>query len=410
MNTHKQPSIFGGACIIAGVCVGAGMLALPSAGAGAWTIWSSAVLILTMAVMTLSGWMLLEAYQNYDLRASFNTVTRDVLGGGMNLLNNLAVYFVGGILLYAYITTLGDIFGAMLAIHNQAASLVACVLFGGFVWYSTRAVDRISILLIILMVGTFVFSIFGLTAHINLDTLLDKSSMNSQYAPYAMMMIPVALTSFGYHHSVTSMRAYYGNEKSAAKVILYGMLLALGIYLLWLWSIFGNLPRSAFAPVIAKGGDVHMLLEALGGVVDSSSVKKTLDSFALAAVISSFIGVGLGLFDFIADFLKIPDTRAGRSKTWLCTFLPPLILSLIAPFGFVQAIGYAGAVATIWTCIVPALLVFFIRRKNQGKPHLSKGFQVGGGLLTIALVLLFGSITAVFHFMNMLDMLPVFKG
>ncbi len=33
----KQPSLFGGACIIASVCVGAGMLGLPSAGAGAWT-------------------------------------------------------------------------------------------------------------------------------------------------------------------------------------------------------------------------------------------------------------------------------------------------------------------------------------------------------------------------------------
>ncbi len=30
----KQPSLFGGACIIASVCVGAGMLGLPSAGAG----------------------------------------------------------------------------------------------------------------------------------------------------------------------------------------------------------------------------------------------------------------------------------------------------------------------------------------------------------------------------------------
>lgn len=29
----KQPSLFGGACIIASVCVGAGMLGLPSAGA-----------------------------------------------------------------------------------------------------------------------------------------------------------------------------------------------------------------------------------------------------------------------------------------------------------------------------------------------------------------------------------------
>lgn len=409
MNNHKQPSVFGGACIIAGVCVGAGMLALPSAGSGAWTVWSALVLMLTMIVMTLSGRMLLEAYQGYDLRASFNTVTREVLGGGVNLVNNLAVYFVGGILLYAYITTLGGIFGAMFGIPTAAASLISCLLFGAFVWHSTRAVDRISVLLIIVMVGTFLFSIFGLTANINTDILFDRLNPDGRYTPYIMMLIPVALTSFGYHHSVTSLRAYYGNEQTAARAILYGMLLALAVYLLWIISIFGNLPRADFAPVIAKGGDVHVLLETLGGVLASATVKKTIDSFALAAVLSSFIGVGLGLFDFIADFFGIKDTRAGRSKTWLITFLPPLVLSLIAPFGFVQAIGYAGAAATVWTCIIPALLVYTLRRR-AAKTAQAQGFQAGGGMGVVLLVLCFGIATAVFHFLNMAGILPVFKG
>lgn len=406
MNNQKTPSVLGGACIIAGVCVGAGMLALPSAGSGAWTVLSSAVLILTMVVMTLSGFMLLEVYQNYDLRASFNTVTRDVLGSGVNAINNLAVYFVGGILLYAYITTLGAMFGDMFGIPNQVASIVSCLLFGGFVWHSTRAVDRISVLLIVLMVCTFVFSIFGLTANISLATLFDTNNPNANYAPYTLMLIPVALTSFGYHHSVTSMRAYYGSEKTAAKAILYGMLLALGIYLLWIVSIFGNLPRSAFAPVIEQGGDVHVLLEALSGVIASNSVKKSIDAFAMAAVVSSFIGVGLGLFDFIADFLNIENTAKGRTKTWACTFVPPLVFSLLAPFGFVKAIGYAGAVATIWTCIVPALLVYVLRRRKQTQ----QGFKAGGGLVAIMVVLGFGVLTAAFHFMSMFDLLPIFKG
>ncbi|HBM50713.1 MAG TPA: transposase, partial [Marinobacter sp.] len=74
--SRRSPSLIGGASIIASVCVGAGMLGLPSSGAGAWTLWSSFALILTMVVMTLSGWMLLEALKHYDLRASFNTVTK----------------------------------------------------------------------------------------------------------------------------------------------------------------------------------------------------------------------------------------------------------------------------------------------------------------------------------------------
>ncbi|SUT88932.1 ttryptophan-specific transport protein [[Actinobacillus] rossii] len=106
---QKQPSVFGGACIIASVCVGAGMLGLPTSGAGAWTLWSVLTICFTMGPMTVSGWMLLESYKHFDIRASFSTVTNAILGSQINLLNNLAVYFVGGILLYAYITASGGI-------------------------------------------------------------------------------------------------------------------------------------------------------------------------------------------------------------------------------------------------------------------------------------------------------------
>lgn len=136
----KQPSLFGGACIIASVCVGAGMLGLPSAGAGAWTLWSMLALALTMAVMTLSGWMLLEAFKHYDLRVSFNTVTKDMLGSHINRFNNLTVYFVGGILLYAYITSSGLILQDLLHINSKIASILFVAVFSAFVWHSTRAV------------------------------------------------------------------------------------------------------------------------------------------------------------------------------------------------------------------------------------------------------------------------------
>lgn len=200
----KQPSLFGGACIIASVCVGAGMLGLPSAGAGAWTLWSMLALALTMAVMTLSGWMLLEAFKHYDLRVSFNTVTKDMLGSHINRFNNLTVYFVGGILLYAYITSSGLILQDLLHINSKIASILFVAVFSAFVWHSTRAVDRISVILIVFMVLSFIFGVSGLAINVKTSILFDTLNQSGEYAPYAMAMLPVALTSFGYHHSVSS--------------------------------------------------------------------------------------------------------------------------------------------------------------------------------------------------------------
>ncbi len=403
----KQPSLIGGACIIASVCVGAGMLGLPSAGAGAWTTWSVLAITLTMAVMTLSGWMLLEAFQSYDLKVSFDTVTKDLLGKEVNFFNNLTVYFVGGILLYAYITSSGLILQDMLSINSKIASVIFVLLFSAFVWHSTRAVDRISVVLIAFMILSFVFGVSGLAMNIDSSILFDTISKETQYAPYAMAMLPVALTSFGYHHSVASMRAYYGEENKAQKAILGGTVIALILYILWLASIFGNLPREQFGPVIEQGGNVDALLTALGSVIESERVSNAISAFSMAAILSSFIGVGLGVFDFLADFFKFEDSRNGRAKSWAVTFIPPLILSLLFPFGFVIAIGYAGAVATVWTCIIPALLV----KKSRGSGSSDKtSFSAPGGQVMIYIVLGFGVLTAFFHFMSMFGGLPAFKG
>lgn len=397
----KQPSLFGGACIIAGVCVGAGMLGLPASGAGAWTIWTIIAITFTMLVMTFSGWLLLDVYKDYDLRASFNTVTQNILGNKMNVINNIAVYFVGGILLYAYITASGGILENLThswidlgEFGSRIWSIIFVGCFSFFVWHSTRLVDRISVILILFMAISFVLSISGLITNLNVSYLFDtQNTAGTDYAKYVLAVFPVALTSFGYHHSVSSMRAYYGNEKQAKYAISIGTFIALVLYLLWVISIFGVLPREKFGPIIASNSELDVLLDSIGNILETSYVKQMLNAFSIAAILSSFIGVGLGTFDFLSDFFKFDDNKVGRTKAWAVTFLPPLFFSLLSPLGFLKAIGYAGAVATLWTCMTPALLAYKTRRGNR---------------FLIAIVFFFGVCTALFHFLAMWNMLPVF--
>ena len=94
----------------------------------------------------------------------------------------------------------------------------------------------------------------------------------------------------------------------------------------------------------------------------------------MAAILSSFIGVGLGGVDYLADLFKFDNGHGDRAKLWAAPFLPPLLLSLLFPFGFLMAIGYTGAVATLWTCIIPALLAWKVR---AGK---GDGFRAPGGM------------------------------
>jgi tryptophan-specific transport protein len=122
------------------------------------------------------------------------------------------------------------------------STVVFVLVFAFFVWHSTSAVDRIAIVLIAFMILSFTFGIFGLAAHIDMSVLFNSMTTHASYARYLPAMLPVALTSFGYHHSVSTMRAYYGNETRAKYAILGGTAIALTLYYLWIVSIYGNLP------------------------------------------------------------------------------------------------------------------------------------------------------------------------
>lgn len=409
----SKATILGGSMIIAGTAIGAGMLANPTATAGVWFSWSIVVFLYTWFCMLASGLMLLEANLHYPPGASFSTIVKDLLGQGWNVINGLSVAFVLYILIYAYITSGGGLTAAYLSqltgaeIGQVAGSLIFALFLAFFVWFSTKAVDRMSVILIAGMVVSFILSMSDLVVNVKAEILFNTIAPESQsYLPYLLMALPACLVSFGYHGNVPSLVKYFnGDIAKVVKSIVIGTVLALVIYLLWQFAIHGNLPRAEFAPVIAQDGDVGALLTALGQYVQTSLIGKLLNAFAYMAITSSFLGVALGLFDYLADLFKIDDSGLGRSKTAMITFLPPLVLSLYAPLGFVTAIGFAGLAATIWAAIVPALLVNASRKRFTQTPY-----QVFGGKFLIYFVIAFGVINILAQIGAKLDMIPIFKG
>ena len=416
--TKKQHSLFGGAMIIAGGTIGAGMLANPTSTAGVWFLGSLVLLAYTWFCMTSSGLMLLEANLHYPTGASFDTIVKDLLGQGWNVINGLSVAFVLYILTYAYITSGGGITEGFInqlfsseqhtvQIGRVSGSLIFCLVLAVFVWFSTKAVDRFTTVLIGGMVIAFILSVAGLISSVKVEVLFDSMVQGEQqYLPYMLGALPVCLVSFGFHQNVPSLVKYYERDANRVmKSVFFGTAIALAVYVLWQLAVQGNLPRAEFAPVIEKSGDIAVLLQALGKYIQTDFIALALRFFAYLAIATSFLRVTLGLFDYIADLCKFDDSRPGRTKTALITFLPPLLLSLAFPFGFVLAIGYAGLAATIWAVIVPALLAKASRRKFAQSNYL-----VYGGNFMIYFVILFGLLNIVAQLAMQFGYLPEFRG
>ena len=406
-RTHRLFNLLPGIAIVAGTAVGAGMFSLPLVSSGMRFSWSLLLLAFTWFCMCHSGLMILEANLNYEPGTSFSTFVGDLLGPWWNTITGLSLVFVLYILTYAYISGGGSIVNQTLASTGMAlpqtlSGLLFALALAFIVWFSTGLVGRIAAILVFGMIITFALSLNGLVIRVQVPVLLHSELA---YAPFLLAAVPYFLTSFGFHGNVPSLMKYYGKDPGTIRqCIIIGSLLSLLVYTLWQLACMGNLTREEFRPIMAAGGNIGDLVGALQARSESDNLNALLNAFANMAVVSSFLGVTLGLFDYIADRLGFDDSRGGRFKTALFTFLPPTVGGLLFPDGFIYAIGLAGLCASIWGTIVPALCAR-ASRKKFGSPL----FRVWGGNGMVFLIMGYGGLLITCYLLAALDILPTYR-
>ncbi len=401
----KKKSLAAGITIVAGTAVGAGMFSLPIVSSGMWFSWSVVLLLFTWFCMYTSSLLILETNLNFEAGASFDTFIGKTLGPRWNLINTLTLTFVLYILTYAYVSG-----GGSIVTHTLQASmgysppqiisgLIFALGLASVVWFSTAWVGRVTTVLVTAMVITFLMTVSGLTTQIRASILFENKP---EYALFGFAAIPYFLTSFGYHGNVPSLVRHYGKDPaSIGKCLLYGSLVSLLVYTLWHVATLGNIPREQFPAIVAEGGNIGSLVGALNEVADVQQLSSLLTIFANLTVVSSFLGVTLGLFDFIADKFKFDDGRRGRFNTALVTFLPPTVAGLLFPNGFIYAIGLAGLCACMWGTIIPALAA---RRARElfGSP----GYRVWGGEKLIWFICSYGVVLIICYLLAAIGLLP----
>ncbi len=407
---HNKRSALPGIMITSGSAIGAGMFSIPIISSGMWFPLSITCLVIIWYLSYLSAIYVLEVNFHFPQGASFDTMVKGLLGNTWNIVTGISIAFLLYILLYAYFSAFGNIashsFGIEVIKESQWLQGIVSLALGGLlaaiVWASTAAVGRISTILVTGMIIAYFASMFGLGIQIESAKLFDTGGGQKNYLSYLWVALPYYMTSFGIASVVPSLYKFYGKDPvTIKKGLLYGSLLALLVYIIFVMVSFGNISREAFIPINEAGGNMGNLVNALEGGNDNSLINFALNLFSNFAIITSFLAVGLSLFDFIADKFKFGNDMKGRFYTACITFIPAGIASFFFPHGFIAAIGFAGLVVIFGFFVVPYLMVSKIRASDA-----TSHFNVYGGKPLLLSFLLLSLVVAACHILAMLDYLP----
>ena len=399
----------GSTLLVAGTMIGAGMLAMPLTSAGIGLTATVFLLIGLWAVLTFTALLFVELYQTADSDAGIGTLAAQYFGKAGRIISTAVLIVFLYALIAAYVSGGGSLLMDLLPAMgdkdtmNKIAVLVFTIFFGSFIVIGTHSVDKINRVLFFVMIAAFILVLALMLPNIKFDNLMVMPIDNA----LIISASPVFFTAFGFHGSIPSLNKYLdGNVKSLRIAILVGSGITLFAYFLWQLSTHGLLSQNEFLQILREDATLNGLVKATLEITQSPIIANAVKIFSTLALVTSFLGVALGLLECIEDLLKQSfDIHAGRISLGLMTFIPPVLFSLFYPEGFILALGYAGQMFAFYAVVLPVALVWKARSIHPNLPY-----RVWGGKALLVLVLVLGVIITSIPFAIRAGYLPFVVG
>ena len=395
----------GSTLLVAGTMIGAGMLAMPLTSAGIGFGFTLVLLLGLWALLTFSALLFVELYQTAESDAGIGTLAEQYFGKAGRIIATAVLIIFLYALIAAYISGGGSLLRDLLpeSFGDKVSILLFTVIFGSFIVIGTHSVDKINRVLFFVMLAAFAVVLSLMLPEIKFDNLMATPIDNA----LIISASPVFFTAFGFHGSIPSLNKYLGGNVKALRIsILAGSAITLCAYILWQMSTHGLLTQNEFLQILKEDATLNGLVKATLAITGSNIIAGAVKLFSTLALVTSFLGVGLGLLECIEDLLKRSfNVTAGRISLGLLTFIPPLVFALFYPEGFILALGYAGQMFAFYAVVLPVSLVWKARRAHTNLPY-----KVWGGNLTLIIVLVLGVIITSIPFAIRAGYLPFVVG
>lgn len=384
LPSKAQGNLVSGILLIAGTCIGAGMLALPVATGLAGFLPSMAVNTVCWLFMLCTGLLFLEAALHMKENSNVLTMAQRYLGPIGKWVGGFSFLFLYYCLEVSYISGGTPVLASFVqkmtgsALGSQASYLLFIGLFGAIVYLGTRVLDRINWILMVGLILSYCWLIGIGSSEIQAE-LLARADWT-----LGLAAAPVFFSAYGFHNIIPSITTYLDRDaKKLRLAIIIGTSVPFIVYSFWQWMIIGTLTEAELFNAVKEGVPITQTLQH---TVGHSLIGSVGAFFGFFALITSFLGVSLSMIDFLAD--GIQKKAEGFNRLWLCfaVFIPPMVFAQQNPGIFLEAIGYAGGFGeAILNGLFPIGMVW-VARYRMG---LQGSYQVPGGRVALVFLTLF---------------------
>ena len=347
--------------LVAGTCIGGGMLALPVVAALGGFIPSFLLMLVVWMMMTATALSLVEiGFWMKQSDAHIMTMASTILGKGGKAIVWILFLFISYASLAAYVWGCGQLiteasltlFGFPLSI--TAGCLLFILIFGPFLLGPRVILGRCNDLLFLVLIASYLLIIWKGVGIVTSENLLRHSWS------HAYLAIPLLITAFSFQTMVPSLHPFLDHHKRSLRVaVVLGTIVAFIVYALWQYVIFGSIPLVGENGLIEAFKAGQPASFCLTKITHSTVIPKASAVFAMMALVTSFFGIGIGLFDFLGDGLKIPRQDKGAMTLGLLVLLPSFFFAISIERIFLMALDISGGFGdTLLNGVIPVVMLW----------------------------------------------------
>ncbi|MBN3859545.1 tyrosine transporter TyrP [Neisseriaceae bacterium PsAf] len=402
----KNNKILGSVFIVAGTAIGGGMVAMPIALSGVGFITSAIILFIMWGLMCYSALLMIELYQYHSPYNTPTQIAEHYLGKPGQIILLVSMLTMMFALIAAYIAGGGELFQVIgrQYFDKDIPSYIYSILMIGiltiFLVLGTNKVDVLNKLLFLLKLIVLVLILFSMLPFVKAENL---ASLPDSHL-IVLASLPLVFTAFGFHTCIQSLEIYLeGNQAKLKKVMLIGSAIPLIIYIFWILVIFGILDSATLSSIIKGGGGVDSVSLTIRQLLGKPYIEIGVKVFVLLAILTSFLGVSLGVFDYISTGLKINEKTLGRLVSAIITFFIPMLFVIFYSKGFLKALGWAAIAFSLMTLVIPSLMVW---QERKITPYQTGDYRVKGGSWALLIVFLAGCLIIAVQLLVLVERLP----